>query len=90
MRRGAAQSIGRGTPPPTRAVLRGSQSSWCVATQLVGHSMGWSCCAALWCAVQVPDDIVFLDEIPHNATGKVSKLTLRQMFKDYKPAQSKL
>jgi fatty-acyl-CoA synthase len=40
--------------------------------------------------VQVPDDIVFLEEIPHNATGKVSKLTLRQMFKDYKPAQSKL
>lgn len=40
--------------------------------------------------VQVPDDIVFLEEIPHNATGKVSKLTLRQMFKDHKPAQSKL
>jgi fatty-acyl-CoA synthase len=40
--------------------------------------------------VQVPDDIVFLEEIPHNATGKVSKLTLRQMFKDYKPAQAKL
>ena len=39
---------------------------------------------------QVPDDIVFLEEIPHNATGKVSKLTLRQMFKDYKPPQSKL
>lgn len=39
----------------------------------------------------VPDDIVFLEEIPHNATGKVSKLTLRQMFKHYKPpAQSKL
>lgn len=40
----------------------------------------------LLCIVQVPDDIVFVEEIPHNATGKVSKLTLRQMFKDYKPA----
>lgn len=38
------------------------------------------------CIMQVPDDIVFVEEIPHNATGKVSKLTLRQMFKDYKPA----
>lgn len=39
---------------------------------------------------QIPDDIVFVEEIPHNATGKVSKLTLRQMFKDYKPALAKL
>lgn len=34
----------------------------------------------------VPDDVAFIPEIPHNATGKVSKLTLRQLFKDYKPA----
>lgn len=40
--------------------------------------------------LQIPDDVVFLEEIPHNATGKVSKLTLRQMFKDYKPAKPKL
>jgi fatty-acyl-CoA synthase len=33
----------------------------------------------------VPDDVVFGGEIPHNATGKVSKLTLRQMFRDYSP-----
>eukprot|EP00200_Dunaliella_tertiolecta_P004724 CAMPEP_0202360492 /NCGR_PEP_ID=MMETSP1126-20121109/13416_1 /ASSEMBLY_ACC=CAM_ASM_000457 /TAXON_ID=3047 /ORGANISM="Dunaliella tertiolecta, Strain CCMP1320" /LENGTH=572 /DNA_ID=CAMNT_0048954221 /DNA_START=64 /DNA_END=1782 /DNA_ORIENTATION=+ len=38
----------------------------------------------------VPDDIVFIPEIPHNATGKVSKLTLRQMFKDYKPPQARM
>ena len=32
----------------------------------------------------MPDDVVFVDEIPHTATGKISKLTLRQRFKDYR------
>ena len=27
---------------------------------------------------QVPDDVVFMDEIPHTATGKISKLQLRE------------
>ena len=31
----------------------------------------------------MPDDVVFVDEIPHTATGKIQKLTLRQTFKDY-------
>jgi 3-(methylthio)propionyl---CoA ligase len=31
-----------------------------------------------------PDDVVFVDELPHTATGKLSKLTLRQRMKDYK------
>lgn len=30
-----------------------------------------------------PDDVVFVDEIPHNATGKILKLALREQFKDY-------
>lgn len=38
----------------------------------------------------LPDDVVFVQEIPHNATGKVSKLTLREMFKDHKPARARL
>ncbi len=29
---------------------------------------------------QVPDDVVFLDQLPLTATGKVSKLTLRKQF----------
>ena len=33
---------------------------------------------------QTPDDIVFVDEIPHTATGKISKLQLRDRFKDHK------
>jgi fatty-acyl-CoA synthase len=31
----------------------------------------------------MPDDVVFVDEIPHTATGKIQKITLRQQFKDY-------
>eukprot|EP00878_Enallax_costatus_P038025 GHUV01043153.1.p1 GENE.GHUV01043153.1~~GHUV01043153.1.p1 ORF type:complete len:184 (+),score=37.62 GHUV01043153.1:68-619(+) len=38
----------------------------------------------------VPDDVAFVSEIPHTATGKVSKLSLRMMFKNYKPRRSKL
>lgn len=30
-----------------------------------------------------PDDVVFTDEIPHTATGKISKLTLRERYKDH-------
>jgi len=32
----------------------------------------------------IPDDVVFVGELPHTATGKLSKLTLRQQFKDYR------
>ena len=31
----------------------------------------------------LPDDIVFMNELPHTATGKLSKLTLRDQFKDH-------
>ena len=31
----------------------------------------------------MPDDVVFVDELPHGATGKVSKKTLREEYKDY-------
>lgn len=90
--RGAAQSIGCGTPLNKHSLVRQSKllvcSSSCRSVIAWGGRAVW--CAVLWCAVQVPDDIIFLEEIPHNATGKVSKLTLRQMFKDYKPAQPKL
>ena len=33
---------------------------------------------------QLPDDVVFLPEIPHGATGKVLKTRLREQFKDYR------
>ncbi len=31
----------------------------------------------------LPDDVVFVDEIPMTATGKISKLRLREQFADY-------
>jgi fatty-acyl-CoA synthase len=31
----------------------------------------------------MPDDVVFVDEIPHTATGKIQKTALRERMKDY-------
>jgi len=31
----------------------------------------------------IPSDVVFVDEIPHTATGKIKKIELRQRFADY-------
>ena len=36
---------------------------------------------AKWCT---PDDVVFVEELPHTATGKLSKKTLREKFRDYR------
>ncbi|MEF7617321.1 3-(methylthio)propionyl-CoA ligase [Aquincola sp. MAHUQ-54] len=33
---------------------------------------------------QIPDDVAFVDELPHTATGKLQKLKLREQFKDHK------
>ncbi len=32
----------------------------------------------------LPDDIAFVEELPHTATGKISKRQLREAFKDYR------
>jgi fatty-acyl-CoA synthase len=32
---------------------------------------------------QVPDDVVFIDEVPKTSVGKFSKKTLRDRFADY-------
>jgi acyl-CoA synthetase (AMP-forming)/AMP-acid ligase II len=39
----------------------------------------------------IPDDVLFVDAIPHTATGKISKLTLREQLSGYSfaPAQPK-
>jgi fatty-acyl-CoA synthase len=36
---------------------------------------------AKWC---MPDDVVFVNEIPHTATGKIQKMALREQFRDYR------
>lgn len=35
---------------------------------------------ASWC---VPDDVVFVEELPHTATGKIKKNELREQFRDH-------
>mgnify|MGYP003700466109 CR=1 FL=1 len=35
-----------------------------------------------------PDDVAIVDELPHTATGKISKLKLRERFVDYKLPES--
>jgi fatty-acyl-CoA synthase len=32
----------------------------------------------------LPDDVAFVDQLPHTATGKLSKMTLREQFSDYR------
>ncbi len=32
---------------------------------------------------QIPDDVIFLDKLPHTATGKIQKTVLRERFKDH-------
>jgi fatty-acyl-CoA synthase len=32
----------------------------------------------------LPDDVAFVDQIPHTATGKIQKTTLRKQFSDYR------
>jgi len=32
----------------------------------------------------MPDDVAFVGDIPHTATGKIQKTTLRQQFRDYR------
>jgi acyl-CoA synthetase (AMP-forming)/AMP-acid ligase II len=34
----------------------------------------------------LPDDVAFVDEMPHTATGKLLKTRLREMFRDYRQA----
>ncbi len=34
----------------------------------------------------MPDDVAFVEEIPHTATGKIKKTTLREQFAEYKLA----
>ena len=32
----------------------------------------------------LPDDVAFVDELPHTATGKLLKTKLRETFSDYR------
>ncbi len=32
----------------------------------------------------LPEDVVFVDDLPHTATGKLQKTKLRELFRDYR------
>jgi len=55
------------SPSPT------SPSKQAIQDHLAQHVAKW------W----LPDDIVFVEELPHSATGKLLKTALRDQFKDY-------
>jgi fatty-acyl-CoA synthase len=60
-------------PKPSQSVTREELLSF-----YVGKVAKW------W----IPDDVVFVDKLPLTATGKLSKLQLRQQFKDYRLPES--
>ena len=35
----------------------------------------------------LPDEVVFVDELPHTATGKIHKVGMREQFADYQFAK---
>ena len=35
----------------------------------------------------LPDDVAYVDELPHTATGKLQKMKLREQFRDYRLAE---
>jgi fatty-acyl-CoA synthase len=57
------------------AVLKAGQSA--SKADVLGYMQGKI--AKWW----MPDDVVFVDEIPHTATGKIQKTELRKRFADY-------
>jgi acyl-CoA synthetase (AMP-forming)/AMP-acid ligase II len=59
-------------------VVVSDQASEALKTELLS---GFEGKVAKW---WVPNDVVFVDEIPHTATGKISKLTLRNDLVEYK------
>jgi fatty-acyl-CoA synthase len=80
---GVAEAAAIGIPHPKwderplLVVVRGEGSDVTEAAiheHLAGHVARW------W----LPDAIAFVDALPHTATGKLSKLQLREQFRDYR------
>jgi len=64
-----------GERPLLVVVLKPEQCTTC--EDILGFMRGRI--ASWW----MPDDVVFLDEIPHTATGKIQKTALREQLKNY-------
>ena len=70
---GRAAAAGGG---PRRAAATSAPTT--IRAHLAGQVAKW------W----LPDAIEFVDELPHTATGKLSKKTLRDQFRDYRFADA--
>ena len=84
---GVAEAAAIGIPHPKwderplLLVVRSAGSDLCAARvqeHLAANVAKW------W----LPDAIEFVDELPHTATGKLSKRTLREQYKDYRFADA--
>ena len=62
---------------PLLIVVRGPQGQDLTAEEMLAWFDGRI--AKWW----TPEAVVFVDELPHTATGKIQKVQLREMFKDY-------
>jgi fatty-acyl-CoA synthase len=62
---------------PLLIVVRGPEGGDLTAEEMLAWFEGKI--AKWW----TPEDVQFVDELPHTATGKIQKVALREMFKDY-------
>ncbi len=62
---------------PLLIVVRGPEGQDLTAEEMLAWFEGKI--ARWW----TPEAVQFVDELPHTATGKIQKVTLREMFKDY-------
>ena len=75
LRQGRSRAGGAGLVRPVLLVLLPKKRA--SARPLVARPQHF----AKW---QLPDDVIWLDELPLTATGKVSKLNLRKQLAEYK------
>jgi fatty-acyl-CoA synthase len=66
---------------PLLLVVR-KEGSDVTAEEIVAHLSG---CVAKW---WLPDEILFVDALPHTATGKLLKTKLREQYRDYQLASA--
>ena len=62
---------------PLLIVVRGTSGQDLTAEEMLAWFDGRI--AKWW----TPEAVEFIDELPHTATGKIQKVTLREMYKDY-------
>jgi acyl-CoA synthetase (AMP-forming)/AMP-acid ligase II len=79
---GVAEAAAIGMPHPKwderpLLVIVKKPGAYVTKQQILDHLQGKI--AKWW----MPDDVAFAEDIPHTATGKISKLQLRERFRDH-------